>query len=148
MVVLNKGVSLIFILTNTFQCFLSLSASVFYLHHFYQYSLCLHGKNLVLLNLINKYVTSARELLLKSKGIVELCKAGFELEVCNSQFAIAFWLLANGLSHYFQKLRMVKTTFSLIQQFKLYLAHPSPPSSLETFSWSFVSMKMLKIHFY
>ena len=36
--------------------------------------------------------------------MTHLFLAGFELAVCNLQFAIAFWWLVNGLLYYFQRL--------------------------------------------
>ena len=64
-VVLKKG-SIICFYTNSFQCYLSLSvwcASVcfVYLHYFHRVFFVFHRKNLVLLNTINRYVTSIRE---------------------------------------------------------------------------------------
>ena len=59
--------------------FSKLSQKVTYFYMFYLFKLYLsvffvfHGKNLVLLNLINIYVTSTSQKLLKSKYIAELC---------------------------------------------------------------------------
>ena len=55
--------SLIFIWPNPFQSYLLQSEwwlCFAYLHLFYQYSVS-HGKNLVLMNLINRYVTSTSQ---------------------------------------------------------------------------------------
>ena len=77
---LNKGVTLIFTLTNPFQSCLSVSEwwcvfCLFTLH--LSVLFVFHGKNLVLLNLIDRYVTSARQQFLKRKDISEICKVNF-----------------------------------------------------------------------
>ena len=89
--------SLNFTITNSFQYFLSLTVScvcllcicIVSIVSIRFYSLCLHEKKLVLLDLINKSVTSTIKKLLKSKDIVELCKVNFWYQwimiQCNSK---------------------------------------------------------------
>ena len=69
-VVLKKGVSLIFIPNHSNVIFLRVRCACVcfaYLYYLYQYSLCFMEIILILLNLINRYVTSTSEQLLKSK---------------------------------------------------------------------------------
>ena len=73
--VLRKEVSLIFLLTNSFQCYLFeclVCICVFCLFTlFLSVLFVFQGKNLLLLNLISRYFTSTSEQLLKSKNIAE-----------------------------------------------------------------------------
>ena len=70
---LKKGVTLIFILGNPFYCYLSLSVRcVFCLFTpFLSVLFVFNRKNLVLLHLINRYMTSTNKQFLKRKNIVE-----------------------------------------------------------------------------
>ena len=70
---LKKGVTLIFILGNPFHCYLSLSVRcVFCLFTpFLSVLFVFNRKNLVLLHLINRYMTSTNKQFLKRKNIVE-----------------------------------------------------------------------------
>ena len=74
-VVLKKGVSLIFILTNCWQCYLSLSVwcecvCLVYLHHFCQY-LCVSWEELSLIESNQQIYDCNKWVILKSKDIVE-----------------------------------------------------------------------------
>ena len=78
----EKGgtLSLIFIITSSFQSYFSLSECWCFVCMFTPYIselFVFHRKKLILLNLINWYVTSTSQWFLNSKDIAELCKVNF-----------------------------------------------------------------------
>ena len=60
----------------------------------------------------SQVVTIIQIVLTLTKFVLYIC-SGFELAVCNSQFAIALWCFVSALSHFFWKLWMVNNVLQL-----------------------------------